>query len=60
MKKFFIKILYPLVKLGKPYLRLYIRETVTPYLQEKINAGAIDKSVDQIIKKVLDELIDKI
>jgi hypothetical protein len=60
MKGFFIKCLYPLLKMAKPYLRKWAAEVAIPKLQKKINAGAIDKKVDTIIDKSINGLIDAI
>jgi len=62
MKKFFIKWLYPLLKMAKPYLKSWAKKELIPYLQKEVNAGAknIDKHIDEIIKKVILKSINKI
>lgn len=48
------------IKIGKRYLKKWAKEKLIPELQKEINAGAIDVAVDEKIKKVTLEMINKI
>jgi len=53
-------IVFPALKAAKPALRKWAKKKLIPELQKKINAGAIDQQVDDKIKEVILNLIDKI
>ena len=59
---FLKKFLYPLIKVGKPYLREWAMNKLVPVLQKKVNAGAknIDKAVDNLIAISVEEAIKKL
>jgi hypothetical protein len=66
VKEFFKKIWSGLKKVGKwllvwgkPLIREALRNKLVPMLQNKINAGAVDKHVDNLIKECVEEFIKK-
>ena len=48
------------IKMGKRYLKKWAKQELIPELQKRVNAGAIDKQVDDKIKEVVLDLIKKI
>ena len=53
------KLGYELVTWGKPIIAKKLKEELVPMLQKKINAGAIDKAVDDEIAKIVDSFCKK-
>jgi hypothetical protein len=67
MKKFFKKLGKGLLGVGKwlitwgkPLIRSQIKNELVPMLQKKVNAGAVDKHADKLIKDVADEFCKKL
>ena len=58
MKKFKLRNIW--LRLVKPAIKKWVDDTIIPYLQKKINAGAIDVHVDGIIEDGIHELIDQL
>lgn len=61
-RRFFKKWLYPLAKMGKPYIKQWAQDKLIPKLQKKVNAGAknVDKAIDTLIAEAVMEAIDKL
>ena len=50
-----------LLRRVKPLLKKLLLEELVPMLQEKIDAGAIDKQVDEALKIAIEEyIVDKL
>ena len=52
--------LYPLLKLAKPYLRIWFKNVAIPEIKKATKFGKVDEAVDNAIEKAITTSIDLI